>query len=88
MDDLANYPYIILLSDKEWDPSKISFPNISEDEVHQIESRNVAYLATKYQGDSIDRDPQQLDDDTIYNPLTWCDRLIRSVRINPNRCDN
>ena len=83
-DDLANYPHIILSSQKEWDPSTISFPNSSESEIHEIESRNVASTTVTNIVEDLRQDAVE---EAIYNPLTWCKRLIRSVRICPSRYD-
>ena len=85
--DLASYPHITLSSDTEWDPSKVKFPNTSEIEMFEIESRNVAMIQTDHSSECSEGCDYYGSPDVVYNPLEWCKRIINSVRIGPSRYD-
>lgn len=80
VEDLARYPHVILTSNAPWDPSSITFPNITEGEKRLIESRNVSSMR-------MDVDEYPIDEDKIYNPIGFCKRLINSVKVDSPKYD-
>lgn len=49
VDDLASYPHVVLSSDHNWDPLKVKFPNSSDNDILEIESRNVATIKVSHE---------------------------------------
>ena len=83
-EDLASYPQIEMTSNQPWNPSTIQFPSLSDSEIHDIKSRNISSIEI---GVRSINDEGNYDYDATYNPITFCKRVINSVRVNPSRYD-
>ena len=77
----------MLSSEQEWDPTKIQFPSVSENDIYDIESRNISKVDVDHHLHRTEEDGNEVSGDFLYNPLQWCKRIINSVRIPPSRYD-
>ena len=87
MNDLNEYPHVILTSPNNWNPSEIKFPGIGDSEICQIEGRGIGSVGTIDIHGNFNYDNYLGHDNPYLQPMKIFDlrafnaRIIGSVKV-------